>query len=80
MNYDNNLSGALFKNQKKQTDKHPDYNGSCEIEGTEYWVSAWVNKSSKGVSYMSLKFNPKDGAPKKEQAPVDDDFADDVPF
>ena len=80
MSYDNNLSGALFKNDKKETDKHPDYKGSCEIEGTEYWLSAWLNTSGKGVKYLSLKFSPKDG--EKQAAPkhvADDDF-DDAPF
>jgi len=80
MSYDNNLTGALFKNDRKETEKHPDYKGQAEIEGTEYWVSAWANKSSKGVSYMSLKFSAKDGEAKKKPAPADDDFSDEVPF
>lgn len=81
MSYDNNLSGALFKNDKKETEKHPDYKGSCEIDGTEYWVSSWLNTSGKGVKYLSLKFSPKDG--EKQAAPkpaaIDDDFSD-APF
>lgn len=80
MSYDNNLSGALFKNDKKETEKHPDYKGSCEINGTEYWVSSWLNTSGKGVKYLSLKFSPKDG--EKQAAPkqvADDDFSD-APF
>lgn len=77
MSYDNNLSGALFKNDKKETEKHPDYKGSCEIEGTEYWVSSWLNESKNGRKYLSLKFSPKDGAPK--QAAINDDF-NDAPF
>lgn len=80
MSYDNNLSGALFKNDKKETEKHPDYKGSCEIDGTEYWVSSWLNTSGKGVKYLSLKFSPKGG--EKQAAPkqvADDDF-DDAPF
>lgn len=82
MSYDNNLSGALFKNDKKETETHPDYKGSCEIDGTEYWLNAWLNTSSKGRKYLSLKFKAKDGqsapAPVK-QAAIDDDFSD-VPF
>jgi len=77
MSYDNNLSGALFKNDKKETEKHPDYKGSCEIEGTEYWVSSWLNESKNGRKYLSLKFSPKD-APKPAHA-SDGDF-DSAPF
>ena len=78
MSYDNNLSGALFKNDKKETEKHPDYKGSCEINGTEYWVSSWLKESKNGRKYLSLKFNPKE-APKPKQAAMDDDFSD-APF
>lgn len=80
MSYDNNLTGALFKNDKMETEKHPDYKGSCEIDGTEYWVSSWLNESKNGRKYLSLKFSPKDG--EKQAAPkqvADDDF-DDAPF
>jgi hypothetical protein len=57
MAYDNNLSGALFKNKKKEKPSHPDYRGECEIEGRKYWISAWLKKSEKsGETYMSLSF------------------------
>jgi uncharacterized protein (DUF736 family) len=78
MSYDNNLSGALFKNDKKETEKHPDYKGSCEIDGTEYWVSSWLNESKNGRKYLSLKFSPKEGH-KSAQAAIADDFSD-APF
>lgn len=77
MSYDNNLSGALFKNDKKETEKHPDYKGSCEINGTEYWVSSWLNESKNGRKYLSLKFSPKEEA--KVQVSQDIDF-DEAPF
>lgn len=61
--YDNNLRGALFKNDQKEADTHADYNGSCEIDGQKYWISAWIdvikNGEQKGKKYMSLKFAPK---------------------
>lgn len=28
-----NNSGVLFKNNNKKEDKHPDYNGTCIIDG-----------------------------------------------
>lgn len=54
--YDDNLSGALFKNVSKQKDTHPDYKGRCCIAGIWYWQSAWVKKNSAGKNYMSQAF------------------------
>lgn len=76
MAYDNNMSGALFKNKKKEAgDKKPDYNGQCEINGEEMWVAAWLKDGPKG-KYMSLSFTPKEEAKpvaKKPSKPQRDD-------
>ena len=58
--YDNNRTGVLFKNDKKESDRHPDYKGSCEIDGTEFWIAAWIKESKAGAKFMSLAFTPKD--------------------
>lgn len=53
-------SGALFKNDKKETDSHPDYKGSAMIQGSEFWVSGWINVSSAGTKYMKFSYSPKE--------------------
>ena len=53
-------SGALFKNDKKQSDSHPDYKGSAMIDGSDYWVSGWINVSSAGTKYMKFSYSPKE--------------------
>lgn len=53
-------SGALFVNNKREKETHPNATGTALIGGTEYWVSAWTNKSNKGTVYQSLKFEPKE--------------------
>ena len=83
-NYDNNNTGALFKADKK-SDRHPDYNGSCEVDGVEMWMSAWIKTSKGGKKFMSLAFNPKEPQafkpPQQDRAPANDFDADDkVPF
>lgn len=81
-NYDNNNTGALFKNDKKETDRHPDYNGSCEVNGVEMWMSAWIKTSKGGKKFMSFSFNPIEvQAPKPAQA-QDNSFDEDgdIPF
>ena len=63
--YDNNNSGVLFRNNKKDVndpeDKKPEYTGQAEINGVEYWISAWkrVGKNS-GTPFQSIKFEPKE--------------------
>ena len=81
------FTGALFKNDKRETDNHPLYKGSATIEGKEYWVSCWVNESAKGNKYMSLKFSEKEAAHNAGMAKVQEtlapetaDIDDDIPF
>lgn len=58
--YDNNLSGALFQNDRQEKDGDPDMKGQCEVDGVEYWLAAWWNKTKDGVEYLKFKMSPKD--------------------
>lgn len=59
--YDNSMRGALFANDRKTSPNHPDYRGSAEVDGQEYWVSAWIKEPrGGGKKYLSLAFTPKD--------------------
>jgi hypothetical protein len=51
--------GALFKNDRKQGNG-PDYKGDITVDGTAYWISAWLKESKGGKKYMSLAVTPKD--------------------
>ena len=77
-------SGSLFKNDKKESENHPDYNGSAMVNGTEMWMSAWLKTSSNGKKFMSFSFKPKDqqtAKPVAKSAPkAEPDFDDDMPF
>lgn len=55
-------TGALFKNDRREKDSHPNAKGSALIEGVEYWVSSWTNEDRNGNKYQSLKFERKTGA------------------
>lgn len=69
-------SGMLFKNFKKKQANHPDYIGSCEIDGKKLEIAAWIKplKSGKG-KFMSLAYseprqqNNPNGLPPAETAP-----------
>jgi uncharacterized protein (DUF736 family) len=77
------MTGSLFVNDKKESDKHPDSRGSALIDGVEYWVSAWREESKSGVKYLSMKYQRKDqrGSVRDEarQEPQPD-LDDDIPF
>lgn len=40
-------------------EKWADYKGDCEIEGIHYWMSAWVNVSTRGTKYLGIRFTKK---------------------
>jgi len=86
--YDNTNRGALFRNDRKEKDTHPDHQGQINVEGVEYWLSAWVKTSKKGQKFFSLSVKPKEQSAstndvKREAAassPPPPDFDDDIPF
>jgi uncharacterized protein (DUF736 family) len=79
--YDNTNRGSLFKNGKKETDKHPDYTGKINVGGTDFYLSSWIKESKAGEKYMSLSvkaIEQKDVSAAKAKPVADLD--DDVPF
>lgn len=80
--YDNKNKGVLFKNGNKETDRHPDYNGSINIDGTDYWLSAWLNTDKNGNKYMSLsRGERKDSPPESSSQSMQNEDSDiDLPF
>jgi hypothetical protein len=72
-------SGVLFKNDKKEQEKHPDYKGSIMVDGNEYWLSAWI-KEGKSGKFMGLAVSPKDGQPPAPKSTPSDLKDDDIPF
>jgi hypothetical protein len=63
--YDDTNRGAIFKNDRKESERHPDMKGSLNVEGREYWVSAWKQVSKAGKGYMSLSITLKDEQPNR---------------
>jgi hypothetical protein len=61
-------SGVLFKNDKKETEKHPDYKGNIMVDGNEYWLSAWIKEGKTG-KFMGLAVSPRDAQPPAGKVP-----------
>lgn len=87
--YDNTNRGAMWRNQNKQSDTHPDLSGSINIEGVEYWISGWTKKenSSPNAPVVSISIRPKEQGVQPRNntqaaAPANNtvDFESDIPF
>ena len=86
--YDNTNTGMMMRNDSRETEKHPEFRGSINVGGADYWLSAWVNEGKpgskiEGRKYFSLKVSPKDPPatkrspglnPKTEAYDIDDDL------
>lgn len=56
-------SGALFINNRKEKENHPDRQGQIMVEGVEYWLSGWCKVSKAGEKYISLSVKRKEPKP-----------------
>ena len=83
MSYDNTNTGILTKNLEcDESRNQPQYRGSMNVDGVEYWISAWIQEGKQGSKlegqkYFSMKYEPKQAAPVKQQAAVENN---DIPF
>ena len=67
--YDNTNTGALFRNDKDGNEKRPDYKGSLDVNGEQFWISAWIRESKNdGRKFMSLKIEPKEQRQQQQPA------------
>jgi hypothetical protein len=82
--YDNTNRGALWSNDRKRAGKKdPDYTGSLNIEGQEFYVDAWKPGPSDNARapVLSFRVKRKDSVAPKDYAkePPKEDF-DEIPF
>ena len=79
--YDNTNTIAIFKADKGDNPKRPDYSGNLNCEGTEYKVSLWMRESKTGTKFLSGQIQPKEEPKNKSsKAQSIDEFKDDLPF
>ena len=79
--YDNTNRGAIWKNDKKETENHPDYTGSLDVGGQEYWVSAWRKSSDNPKApVLSFSIKSKEEAHKQGMAQTRPSPDQQVPF
>ncbi len=82
--YDNTNRGSIWKNDDKQSDTHPDFKGSLNVNGQEFWVSAWKRKPDANPKAPALSFSIKvkeqQGAAPAPAADTGGGFDDSIPF
>ncbi len=85
--YDRTNRGSIWKNDRKETDNHPDFTGSfTDANGVEYWVSAWKRKQDAAPKAPALTFTlkPKENKPVRHPDPISsgpiNEMNDDIPF
>tara|TARA_R110000851_G_scaffold134377_1_gene269649 strand:- start:507 stop:779 length:273 start_codon:yes stop_codon:yes gene_type:complete len=56
MAYENKPNtGAMFKNEKKESDKHPDFTGTFyDKDGVKMNLAMWKNESKTGKQYFAV--------------------------
>lgn len=94
MSYDNTNTGLMYRNERRQNDRQPEFTGTVNVDGVEYWLSGWVKEGKpggklEGKRFFSLSLKAKDAPPMAAPAPARaqtktgtafDDMEDDVPF
>jgi hypothetical protein len=56
MSYDNTNTAVIFKNNKKENEKHPDYRGTINVDGKELEISLWIKEGKAGKFFSAVRF------------------------
>lgn len=79
--FSNENRGSLFTNDRKEQDNHPDFRGSLDVEGVDYWLSAWKKTSKDGKKFLSTSIKRKEERQSDQptrKAPVKQEASDDL--
>ena len=91
--YDNTNRWTLFKNENRQNDKSPEYGGTLNVDGVEYFINGWIKEGKKGKFFSgSIKrkdnqlaslrdeLNAKSPQARARRPSAADDIDDSIPF
>ena len=69
--------GSLFINEKKTSDKQPDYQGNVMINGKKMQIAGWKKQSKSGSTFLSIQISEPREATTAAAKPA---FDDKLPF
>jgi hypothetical protein len=86
--YDNTNRGSIWPNKDKTeaNPNYPDFKGELNVQGLEFWVSAWKRKPDANPKAPSLTFkieskDQRQSSPASQGSkPEPEDFEDSIPF
>lgn len=56
-------SGSAFPNDKKKSERHPDFKGKAMIGGVMYFFDLWKKPGRGGATFVSASFKKMDKQP-----------------
>jgi len=77
--YDNTNTFALFKNDKGDNPKRPDYRGKLNVDGIEFTLSGWVREGANG-KFISGSVAIAEAKGEARSKPAVEGADEDVPF
>jgi len=81
MSFDKTNTGTLGKNKRREKETHPEYSGEINVDGSEYWLSAFIRTNGKtGEKFFALSVRKKVERPAEQPKSTDVPFDDDLPF
>jgi hypothetical protein len=64
--------GAIWGNKKKTKDTHPDFTGSINVGGIDYWLDGWKRAPDANANSPSMRFTVKPKEGQEIGKPVED--------
>jgi uncharacterized protein (DUF736 family) len=68
MSYDKTNTAVIFKNNKKENEKHPDYRGTINVDGKELEISLWIKEGKAGKFFSGKIKEPYQKNPNNLEA------------
>lgn len=53
-------SFSMFLNDRKDTEKHPDFTGTLVVDGVHYFINCWKGKTRNGDTYLNGSIKKKE--------------------
>lgn len=82
--YDNTNRGAIWNNTRQRPGKtDPHFTGTINVEGQEYWISAWKRREGAPDTAPVLSLSVRKVEPKQEesyQSPAQSVPDDEIPW